>query len=287
MAYFALDCLYDDICKIVYKCPTTLKYFLQISVYICFYGIAYYLLKISHYEFSLNTYITCMSASAHCILLGLWNLTCMIVWYLFHRTIFMCLELAIWTIWHDFAYNLSYLTVTCTRSPQIHCRNHNSRYIKCIHRVVLWVTLLWSRHGCFCCHYSDVRMGMVASQITSLTIVCLTVYSGEDQRKHESSAPLAFVWGIHRGPVNFQHKWPVTRKMFPFDDVIMPCGILRRILRGCFTDISWIVWLPRCLWRNPYKVILTAGTFSIYTEMDCDLLCCDHVMSHFDHMLYI
>ena len=44
---------------------------------------------------------------------------------------------------------------------------------------------------------------------------------GADQSKHQSSASLAFVWGIHRGPVNFPHKWPVTRKMFPFDDVIM------------------------------------------------------------------
>ena len=70
-------------------------------------------------------------------------------------------------------------------------------------------------------HYSDVIMGMMASQITSLTIVYSTVYSGTDQRKHQSSAPLAFVWGIHRSPVNSPHKWPVTRKMFPFDDVIM------------------------------------------------------------------
>ena len=60
-----------------------------------------------------------------------------------------------------------------------------------------------------------------ASQITSLTIVYSTVYSDADQRKHESSASLPFVWGVHRGPVNSQHKWPVTRKMFPFDDVIM------------------------------------------------------------------
>ena len=44
---------------------------------------------------------------------------------------------------------------------------------------------------------------------------------GADQGKYQSSASLAFVWGIHRGPVNSQHKWPVTRKMFPFDDVIM------------------------------------------------------------------
>ena len=43
-------------------------------------------------------------------------------------------------------------------------------------------------------------MGMMASQITSLTIVYSKVYSGADQRKHESSASRAFVQGIHRGP---------------------------------------------------------------------------------------
>ena len=64
-------------------------------------------------------------------------------------------------------------------------------------------------------------MSTIASQITSFTIVYSTVYSGADQSKHQSSASLAFVWGIHRGPVNSPHKWPVTRKMFPFDDVIM------------------------------------------------------------------
>ena len=49
-------------------------------------------------------------------------------------------------------------------------------------------------------HYNDVIMGMKASEITSLTIVYSTVYSGADQRKYQSSASLAFVWGIHRGP---------------------------------------------------------------------------------------
>ena len=70
-------------------------------------------------------------------------------------------------------------------------------------------------------HYSDVIMGARAYQVTSLTIVYSTVYSDADQRKHQSFASLAFVRGIHRGPVNFAHKWPVTRKIFPFDDVIM------------------------------------------------------------------
>ena len=64
-------------------------------------------------------------------------------------------------------------------------------------------------------------MTTMASQITSLTIVYSIIYSCADQRKHQSSASLAFVRGIHRWPVNFPHKGPVTRKMFPFDDVIM------------------------------------------------------------------
>ena len=61
-------------------------------------------------------------------------------------------------------------------------------------------------------------MGVIASQIISLTIVFSTVYLDTDQIKHQSSASLAFVRGIHRRPVNCPDKWPVTRKMFPFDD---------------------------------------------------------------------
>ena len=64
-------------------------------------------------------------------------------------------------------------------------------------------------------------MGAMASQITSLAVVYSIVYSGPDQSKHQSSVSLAFVRGIHRWPVNSPHKGPVTRKMFPFDDVIM------------------------------------------------------------------
>ena len=73
-------------------------------------------------------------------------------------------------------------------------------------------------------HYNDIIMRVMASQITSLTIVYWTIYSGTDQRKHQSSALLAFVRGIHRWPVNSPYKGPVTRKLFPFDDVIMSSG---------------------------------------------------------------
>ena len=64
-------------------------------------------------------------------------------------------------------------------------------------------------------------MGMMASHITGVSIVYSTVYSDADQRKHQSSALLAFVRRIHLGPVNSSRKWPVTRKIFPVDDVIM------------------------------------------------------------------
>ena len=67
----------------------------------------------------------------------------------------------------------------------------------------------------------DVIMGAIESQITGMTIVYSTVCSGADQRKHQSSVSLAFVCGIHRWPVNSPHKGLLTRKMFPFYDVIM------------------------------------------------------------------
>ena len=69
-------------------------------------------------------------------------------------------------------------------------------------------------------HYNEVIMGLMVSQITSLTIVYSAVYSGIDKRK-QSSASLAFVRGIHRWPVNSLHKGPVMQKMFPFHNVIM------------------------------------------------------------------
>ena len=80
------------------------------------------------------------------------------------------------------------------------------------------------------CHYIDVMMGAMASQVTSLTIVDSSIYSGRSKkiwtwtwtwRKHQSSASLIFVRGIHLWPVNFPHKGPVTRKMSPIDNVFV------------------------------------------------------------------
>ena len=57
----------------------------------------------------------------------------------------------------------------------------------------------------------------MASQITGV----MGVYSTVDERKHQSTASLAYVRGIHRLPVNSLDKGPVMQKIFPFDDVIM------------------------------------------------------------------
>ena len=73
----------------------------------------------------------------------------------------------------------------------------------------------------FPAHYNDVIKSAMASQITNLMIVYSSVNSGTDQRKHLSSASLAFVRGIHRWPVNSPHRGPVTRKMSPSAAMIL------------------------------------------------------------------
>ena len=70
-------------------------------------------------------------------------------------------------------------------------------------------------------HYSDDMMSAMASPITVILVVCKTVCSGADQCKHQSFVSLAFVRRIHQWPVNSPHTGTVTRKMFPFYDVIM------------------------------------------------------------------
>ena len=84
-------------------------------------------------------------------------------------------------------------------------------------------------------HYDDVIMGAMASRITSITIVYSSVYSGPDQRKHQSSASLTFVKRIHRWPVYSPHKGPVTRKCFH----LMTSSWERNVM-CTVTKIEWI-----------------------------------------------
>ena len=110
-------------------------------------------------------------------------------------------------------------------------------------------------------HYN----GAMVSQITGVSIVCLTVGSDTDQRKHQSSASLAIVWGIHRWPVNSPHKRPVTRKMFPFDEVMMVLLtplVAKRRSRQCLT-----------IHRDGRYFIINAIEFTIKNDVILWLLC--------------
>ena len=103
-------------------------------------------------------------------------------------------------------------------------------------------------------------MTTLSSQITSLMIVYSIFCSGTDQRKHQSSASLAFVRGIHRWLVNFPHKGPVTWKMFPFDDVIMstmcePCAYYWNEL---FLDAQLLCLTERFSW---WQLSITGRTW--------------------------
>ena len=69
-------------------------------------------------------------------------------------------------------------------------------------------------------HYGDLITSAMGIQVTGVSIICSAICSGADRRKHQGSASLAFVRGIHQWLVNSPHKGPVTRKLFPFDDVI-------------------------------------------------------------------
>ena len=152
---------------------------------------------------------------------------------------------------------------------KIPTKHPQSTTIRLSYECLLWVqTLIYilsqSAQWCVKYHYNDVIMGTTASQITSLTIAYSSVYSDADQRKHQGFASLAFVRGIHRGPVNSPHKWPVIRKMFPFDDVIMSCyvGLHYNVPRLYFTcqllmstseilikDINGIIiWMQNAIW---------------------------------------
>ena len=108
-------------------------------------------------------------------------------------------------------------------------------------------------------HYNDIIIGAMASQMTGFTIVYSTVYAGEDQRKHQNSASLAFVRGMPRWPVNSPHKGPVTRKMFPSDDVIMNISIS--------TYISTCLPRLNCHWLSVPSVISNFWHNDAYLKM--------------------
>ena len=127
-------------------------------------------------------------------------------------------------------------------------------------------------------HHNEVIMSAIASQITSVLIVYSTVCLGADQRKHQSSASLTFLRGIHRWLVNSPHKGLVTRKKCPFDDFIMYCDVNSWdsfwVAFRC--DESW----TRCVFYNnlwPNNVLSTKLTNLLSIIVHC--------VSHFGHLV--
>ena len=100
---------------------------------------------------------------------------------------------------------------------------------------------LWSCSLATLCHYIDVIMTTMASQITSFTIVYSTVYSDADQRKHQSSASLAFVWGINRDRWIPRTKGQLRGKCFHLMTSSCVLATLPNFLKGYFV-ISPFFW---------------------------------------------
>ena len=96
----------------------------------------------------------------------------------------------------------------------------HSYYHSVLFTTIMYTMRAWSPITKY--HYNGVIISAIASQITGVSTS--TVCPGADQREHQSSASLAFVRGIHQSPVNSPHKRTVTRKMFPFDDIILITG---------------------------------------------------------------
>ena len=141
--------------------------------------------------------------------------------------------------------------------------------------------------------YNNVIMSAMASQITSLTIVYSTVCSGGDQRKHQSSASLAFVRGR-----NSPHKCPVTRKLFPFDDVILlqqpfalwvvvlaMCDATCHLLVQCFgkytLNDSWSICVIQFVWKFYLNNFYLTFLLQIFLCVLFLRSCKDHITSSY------
>ena len=133
-----------------------------------------------------------------------------------------CMELSqpLWSLAYQLALNHHGLVAPTNKKDERIYAVHSSWqiiYMTSIRKV------LHLRGVYFVIHYSDVIMSVMTCQITSTRL--FVNRSGAHQRKYQSSASQAFVWGIHRSLVNSPHKWPVTQKMYPFDDVTMDVSI--------------------------------------------------------------
>ena len=109
--------------------------------------------------------------------------------------------------------------------------NHGPRFV-----IPYWVTKPQS------VHYSDVIMSMKASQTPASRLFTQPFYFRHRSKKTSKLRVTGLCVGNHRWPVNSPHKRPVTRKIFPFDDVIM--GVLQQethtVTNRWLLNYNWI-----------------------------------------------
>ena len=126
---------------------------------------------------------------------------------------------------------------------------HAAKNLESFNIIVNYVS--WFYHN----RNSDVIMSAMASQITGASIMCLTVCSGADQRKHQSSAPLAFVRGIHRCPVT-KGQWHGKC----FQSMASSCVMLLMFSENLRTNISNPIVSDLLIFGvckfNPYGILL-------------------------------
>ena len=108
-------------------------------------------------------------------------------------------------------------------------------------------------------HFSAVIMRAMTSQVIGASIVYSDFCPGAYQRKLQSFTSLDFVTGIHRWPMNSPRQGPVTRKMFPFDDIIM------NSLDFCRSNIHIYFIRRHCFY---FCLIQTSGKFVPLDSID-------------------
>ena len=139
-----------------------------------------------------------------------------------------------------------------------HCINQCYLTVCEIHLVIQKVPWYQSHY------YSDVIISKLTSQTTSIPII----YSTVDQRRHKSSASLAFVRRIHRWPGTSPHKGPVTRKMLPLNDVIMTHPIWKLYFyKYCRCLMGLTIWTIDSTIRHIFQQVSSFFRSYIYIQL--------------------
>ena len=158
-----------------------------------------------------------------------------------YMTLMQCLQI-IWTV---FDWNLNQNTTTKSyRRSHLRYEYTSRQIVLVLSDISAMFCVICKVFNCYKFHYDDVIMTTIAYQITSLTVVYSTVYSDADHRKHQSSASLAFVWGIHRDRWIPRTKGQLRGKCFH----LMTSSCISAI--ASLTEMDWCCYIGRCLYDH-------------------------------------